>query len=233
MDTIRVGEVANLLGVSPSTVIRMADRGDLPMVEGGGEGEHRRFRRQDILEYRAATLQAAAQEPARRLDAAILSTIPTDTTRALQTALLTGWAAARNYAIVATVSSLDEALQLVWDAAVQAVVVEDFTAIASKDARNLFRAVCTLTGVQIVESHTEAPQVDLAAESLRLTGDVLSDMLTPVLGPAEAGRIVEFNLQQWRRLLDQQRDGNGHDQLKRPTASPSTRRPLPTRPARP
>lgn len=41
-------DVAEELGVSPSTVIRWADEGELPFVRGPGRGSRRRFRPVDV-----------------------------------------------------------------------------------------------------------------------------------------------------------------------------------------
>jgi len=206
-DLIAIGEAANILCISPSQ-IRRIPTDLLPIAQGGG-GQHRRYQRQDVLEYLATIRQD--HKPRRQLRALLLVTSPTESTRALLQATLYGWAAGQNYEITGMVTSLDEATQHIWSGDTDVIIVDFLATIGTPDAQTMFQSVCTLASVQLLEAHIPLPGVDSQAEALQLTHDMLSAMLAKSLGPSEAGRLADHALTQWREVLSRikTRDDNG------------------------
>lgn len=207
-DLLRVSEVAEMLDISPSSVRRLpADL--LPTADV--DSPHRYYRRQDVLECKAVL--RASTPPTKRLDAIVLSTLPTETARHLQTAGLVAWAAGQNFAVVALAHSLDDALQYIWDGHAQAVIVQNLATLGTKDARILFAALCTMTGVELVQTHAPTPYLNAGEEVIKLAGDTLSDLLATAIDPAVVQRLLDYGMQQWKRALAEhgkQNEDNGH-----------------------
>lgn len=207
-DLLRVSDVAEMLGMSPSSVRRLSP--DL-LPTAAVDSPHRYYHRKDVMECKA-TLTASAP-PTKRRDAVVLSTLPTETARQLQTAGLVAWAAGQNFAIVALAQTFSEALQHIWDGHVHAVIIQDLPTLGTKDARTLFAALCTAAGVELIATNAPTPFLNPGEEMVKLAGDALFDLLATAIDPATVQRLIEFGMQQWKRALAEHgkvQDGNGH-----------------------
>lgn len=205
-DLLRVSDVAEMLGMSPSSVRRLpADL--LPTADV--DSPHRYYHHKDVMECKATLL--ASTPPTKRRDAVVLSTLPTETARQLQTAGLVTWASGQNFAIIAIAQTFDDALQHIWDGRVHAVIVQDLATLGTKDARTLFAALCAAAGVALVATNTPTPYLNPGEEMVKLAGDALSDLLSTAIEPATVQRLIEFGMQQWKRALAEHgKGGNGH-----------------------